>query len=134
MSALLAAEQFIFDKIRALTDLGAQGIYQGAAPPDADYPLVVFQNMSSVEIIVSGTNNIMANSLYQVKAITTSGGMSEADAMADKINDALHGAAGITYPGGHIYVCVREQLFTLYEYESGLKYYHRGGVYRIYSK
>lgn len=113
-----------------LASLVGNRIYNMLAPPEAALPLIVWSYQGGADLMALGANRILANVLYQVKAIAQGFSFTTLRAIADRCDALLHGARG-TVTGGFILSSVREQIVQFTEVEEGIPYRHLGGLYRI---
>lgn len=129
------AEAFIYGLLAADTALAALvagRIYGYQADQGAPLPVVVFQQQSGVDLLAPGPVRIWSNLLYLVKAIGQGTGWAGVAPIAARIDAVLHGAQGPGPGPGQVYICYREQPFTLAETQAGVQYRHLGGVYRLF--
>lgn len=110
-------------------------IYNAYAPPDALYPFIIFQVQSPADIVRGvGTAEVLADTLYVVKAIAQGTDFSALAPVAEGIRSALVESNGVAVTGGHIYVCRYERQFSMTEAENTKQYRHLGGEYRIQAR
>ena len=108
-------------------------IYSYVAPGDAAFPFIVYSHQASRDVLGVGPARIMANLLYQVKVIGVGSSVVPLKVIADRIDELLHGASGAV-ADGTVLACVREQPLSYVEVDEGVRYYHIGGLYRIYAQ
>lgn len=113
-----------------ITGLVGSRIYDGLAPQGAALPFVVFNFQGGVDLRGVGTVRVFNSGLYQVKAICQGESYAPAAAIADRIDELIHGNRG-SVSDGSVVDCVREQPLTLIEQQNGVQYRHVGGLYRI---
>lgn len=117
-----------------LTELLATSlsVYRSEAPPSASPPFVVFQRQSGLPLYVLG-GRWGIDATYIVKAITEGHSTIAADAIDVEIEAAL-GDATFTLSGGGVLYCRRvEDVDYPEQAPGGVRFNHRGGVYRIWT-
>lgn len=114
-----------------LTGLVSTRIYDGLAPQGGALPYVVYNHMGGADLLGIGAIRVFANGLYQVKAVCKGNSYAPAKAIADQVDELLHGASGAT-TDGVVLACVREQPLALIEQQDGIEYRHVGGIYRLF--
>lgn len=115
-------------------ELGIGGrIYCGLAPVGATYPLVVFSSAAPQDIVVTGAIRIATRDTYRVEVIGRGNGFGAISAIATRVDELLHRGRGEAGTGG-VFSCVREAPLSRIEVQDGVRYYHRGGEYRIIAK
>ncbi len=139
MSELLAAEQFIHGTLNtdeALRNLIGTRIHSHVVPPaqaasEAAYPCVVFSAISSTDVRVIAGVRLACNCLYAVKVIGRGNGFAAIATAVDRVDTLLHNQRDATVADGLVLSCVRVQPFSQVEVEDGVRYYSRGGLYRL---
>ncbi len=131
-------EQWLYNTLTTdsvLNSLVGDRVYAYQAPQEATFPLIVFARMSGRDVRVVGPARVLANELYEVKAIGrgTTIGFAALKAIADRIDVLLDGASGAV-ADGQILACVRENALSYAETDADQIYCHLGGLYRIYVK
>jgi hypothetical protein len=114
-----------------ITELGGgTAIYESVAPQGATFPLVIF-NVQVASVPVRTLNQVAyENMVYLVKGVTGDPSPARCGTLAKLIETALI-AAPLTVDGyGHM-LCQREQSVSFHEVIDGVRYYHRGGMYRL---
>ncbi len=108
-------------------------MYAYQAPSEATFPLIIFARISGRDLRGVGSARILANELYEVKAINrgTTVGFAALRAIGDRIDALLNGASGAV-ADGQILACVRENALSYLETDADQIYCHLGGIYRIY--
>lgn len=110
--------------------------YADFAPQGSALPAIIFQLQATTDLNGVGSQRVMVNNLYVVKAVmeTASYGGNLAT-LAQRIDTLLHRQQlRIGANSGYVW-CRRERVFRLAEVgDGGKQYRHLGGVYRIYSQ
>ena len=123
-SALLAST--------AITDYVGDRIFDLPPPRGTLYPYIVFNTQSAEDVRGVGTQRIMSDSIYTVKAVAETDDSSKLAPLAGAIDDALVLASPVSVGTiGTALACVRERLMRYTELTDGTYYSHRGGEYRI---
>jgi len=117
-----------------LQSLTGSRIYRNQADEGAPTPYVVWSYQGGHHVQGVGTARIMADLVFQVKAI----GLVKQDAaalraIADQLDAVLQGASGSTAAGA-VYACVGEQPVDYEETDSGIRYWHLGALYRLIAR
>ncbi len=116
------------------TDLGLGGrVYAELDPDTATYPICVFASAAPEDIMVTGSVRILTKDIYRVEIIGKGSGFGALAALVDRVDTLLHRQSGAVGSGG-VSSCVREAPITRIEVRDGVRYYHRGGEYRILAK
>lgn len=106
----------------------ADAIYADLGPNNAVLPYVIFQHMSGGDENVTQLDSFDVR--YMVKVISTSG--AEAASIAGLLRDRLHNSEAVMAVTGWGLMRVEHQtIISFTEFEENVKYWHRGGVYRI---
>jgi len=105
-------------------------IYEAMAPQNATFPCVIF-NVQVPSVPVRTLNRVAyENMLYLVKGVTDGPSAAGCGTIAKEIETALI-AAPLSITGyGHM-LCHREQSVNFNEVIDGVRYNHRGGLYRL---
>jgi len=113
-----------------ITLLGGTAIFEAMAPQGADFPVVIF-NVQVGSVPVRTLNRIAyENMVYLVKGVTVGPSAAGCGTVAKEIETALT-AAPLSVTGyGHM-LCHREQSVDFPEVIDGVRYNHRGGLYRL---
>lgn len=114
----------------AVTDLVGTRIYADVAPPNIEYPFVVYQLQSPDDVRGVSSARILTSTLYVVKAVSIGTNFNALQPVVEAIDGVLHQASG-PVTGGQVLACVRERPFRLVEVNEGNTYRHLGGEYRI---
>jgi Protein of unknown function (DUF3168) len=109
-------------------------IFNTYAPPDIDFPFIIFQQQTLRDVRGVGSERIMVDTLYVVKGIGQGSDFSQLGTLAAAIDTALNVPAGGAATGGLVLASVRDEPFALTEVEDGKQFRHMGGVYRIYAQ
>lgn len=136
MSEVIAAEKWLYTALSAnttLTGIVDTRIYADVAPATAAFPLVLYAQLSAVDLRPMGPERIFTNMLYLVRGVGETASKTAVEGIADAIEAALHAASGTTVEGV-VYACVRERPFVFAETIKDRTFRHLGGVYRIYAK
>lgn len=136
VSEVIAAEKWLYTVLSAssaLTSAVGARIYADVAPATAAFPLVLYAQLSAVDLRPMGPARIFSNMLYVVRGVNETASKTALESIADAIDAALHAASGTTVEGT-VYACVRERPFVLAETINTRSFRHLGGVYRIYAK
>lgn len=108
-------------------------IFREVAPVGAALPYVVYQHRSHSDVRGVASQRIMGNLTYMVKVIAQTADALSVKAAAVRVDVLLQGASGTT-AGGRVIGCIREQSVTYEETaDSGVRFQHLGGIYRIYA-
>jgi len=97
----LAVRQALYTKlgtVSGVTNAVSTRIYHDQAPPDATYPLVIFNKMAGTKTRAFSTPNAFNREVWLVKAVDRSTGSNIVDAIAGAIDTALDGGT-ITVTG-----------------------------------
>lgn len=107
------------------------GVYQWLAPENADPPYVIYNVQSpSVPRRTMGTAVAFEDTVYLVKAVTQEPSAKLAGSILARIDEALNDQP-LTIGGyTHLYLR-RESGVEFPEVSDGLRYMHRGGLYRL---
>lgn len=133
MIEIARALEWINDTLLAdatLTGLVSTRVHDGLAPQGSAYPFVVFNHQGGYDALGVGSARVLNSGLYQIKAVTESDSYASAIAIADRIDEVLHSAAG-SKDGAYVAACVREQPIMIIEVSNGIQYRHAGGLYRL---
>ena len=106
-------------------------IYESVAPPETDYPYVVYQYSGGHDVQGIPSVRVMTRTEYLVKAITNEPNSDALVSVVKRIDELLHGASGAVGATGYVLSCVRVHPVSLLEIDAGIQYRHRGGVYQI---
>jgi len=90
----LAVRQALYTKLTATSGVNtptAGRIYHEQAPPDADYPLVIFSKSAGTKTRAFQTPNAFNREVWMVKAVDRSTTSNTVDAIAGAIDTALDG-------------------------------------------
>lgn len=121
--------------LTALTSGGtaSPSVFQWLAPEGQEPPYVVYfpQSPSVPRKTMGGT--IFEDALYTVKGVTKGPSASAAGTIAAAIENALV-PGSLSYTGYTHVRCEREQTVDFPEVSDGVRYHHRGGVYRVQAR
>lgn len=133
MTELSAADKWLYTTLSgdaALAAIVGTRVYDTLAPEGSAFPCVVFSYQGGHDVHTNGPGRVMVSALYQVKVIGKDGAFSELTSAAERIDELLHARHGSNTDG--LAWAVREQPIKYMETDSGVRYYHLGGLYRIY--
>lgn len=142
MNELSIANAFFSQILKADATIIAEvssRVYADQAPEPTQerplvYPVLLYQFMSGTDIKAMGAVRIYTNCLYLVKGVGR-GGYGELRTLLNRADELLHGAANvpITLDGVTCLVtCVRERPWQMPSTQDTVRYYQRGGLYRLY--
>lgn len=115
-------------------EVGAGNVWELPAPPDSTYPMVVFHQLSDVDVRTgAGAFRIMTNSIWVIRAVYIGATFWDAITVADRIDELFDRADG-TADGATIFSSVREYGFRMADETDGQQYRHLGGAFRIYAQ
>lgn len=115
----------------AVTTAATGGIWLEAAPPGTTGQWAIFQMQApGNDQMVVGSARIMVSPLYQVAAVAQVNDYGSLQALADAIDNTLHGLQAAQ--DGYVVTSVRENLFALPIKEGTIQYRKLGGFYRLY--
>lgn len=110
------------------------GVYEQPAKQGSLHPMVVFNQMSEVDIATGDSlKRIMTNSLWLVRGVVDDTSFETATSIADRLDTLLQNASG-TADGADIFHCSREQGYRMVDDTSGKQFRHLGGIYRIFAQ
>ncbi len=111
------------------TLLGGTAVYQYLAPEKTDPPYVIYQRMSQVPInVLAGA--AIESAAYMVKGVTEGPSAVLAGSVAGAIDTLLQDQT-LTISGyTHLHLR-RESSIDYVETDNGVRYSHRGAIYRI---
>lgn len=118
--------------LTTLLTLGTAGVFQDLAPEGAVPPYVVFNAQSPSTPQHTFGAVAFENTVYQVQGVTQGPSKAAGGTIADKIDLALHDQA-VTVTGYTLLKCRRLQDVDYTEVVSGVRYSHRGGLYRLWA-
>lgn len=132
-------ELWVKDRIATVADrleeiaLGLSArVYSEAAPKDAEFPVIIFQCQDPPRDVRGvGTFTVMVDTLYLVKAVAQVDDYAELAPIASALNDALTTPTGGSIGTGTVLTSVREEQFSMPEFDEGEQWRHLGGMYRI---
>lgn len=115
--------------ITALLADGAAGIHEDAPPANANLPALVYNQASGVPSYTLGEGRSHKDFVYQVKGICKGDSSKAAQLIADAVEAVLSDGA-LTLPGRNVMVVEHIGDTRLNERADGVRYNHRGGLYR----
>jgi hypothetical protein len=133
MTELATVEQFIFQKLQADPAISvAVGIriYNAGSVNNPGYPLIQFMSMAPNDVYGVGYCRMAVRDLYLVEAIGYDCGFEAIDPLADRIDAVLQGQH-LALPSGQVMSCLRESPYRRREFDSGVLFYHAGGMYKV---
>jgi hypothetical protein len=133
MSELVAADQFILERLTAAPAVAAGKVYPDEAPAGTAVPYVVFGLQGGFDDLTEvGALRVWANLLYLVRVIGQGTSYSALQPTADAIDARLDRQKGPVGSGYYVESCVREQPFRMPETTpTGVRFRHLGGLYRL---
>lgn len=132
MSEMLVADKFIYGTLVEDTEIQSvvsDRIFSGLAPPDTGFPFIAFNLMSAQDVQIVGSNRLGSSLIFQVQVIGNESYSSLEDAV-QRIDQLLHGGSG-TVNGGRVISCIREEVVSRDDADDGVRYFYRGGLYRL---
>jgi hypothetical protein len=126
----LKLDAWIYSKLSSIP--GSTGCYEGIAPPDASYPLLLFATLDGRPIYELNVRTMNEFSIV-ARAVNTGYSYSGLSDIADNIEDVLNGS----YYDGGTYTIIATRLKQYkkdYQFYDGIRYNYLGGVYNIYIK
>lgn len=139
MSSVMTAERWLYGKLSGDTGTGgvytlvATRIYNGAAAQGAAYPLIVYQSLSGVDVQGVGSEFIMVNEIFSVKAVAQAQTYGTVETIANRVNAVLHKSSGAV-SGGTVLACVRLYVDKMEEIVNGTMFKTIMQRYRVYSQ
>jgi hypothetical protein len=128
-----AADDFLYGLLTAdatLTGLVGVRVYNTEAPQPAQYPFVLYQFMSGIDMAAVGALRIWTDMLYLVKVVGQTLTYSDLSTAVARIDQLLHRTSG-TVADGTVWTCTREQVIRMPETISGKPFRHAGALYRV---
>lgn len=108
---------------------GVDGIYEAPAPPDATYPFVTIQHLTSGDTMVLGAQRVLSQGPWMIEVIHDGTSYSLCEAAYERVDALLQGAGGAM--GDTTTVALRrESTFARTETDHGQRFKHLGGMYR----
>lgn len=104
-------------------------IYHAVAPPEADFPLIVFFQSSGIPSYSFQATN-WENSLWTIKAVATADNADTVDDIAGAVETLLT-RGSLTITGGTLFGMRRESDLQYVEVEDGQQIRHSGATFRI---
>lgn len=130
----IAAEQFLFAAISAVpsvTSVAGGRVYQGAAPPTAAFPSVIFAMIGAgSDTLTVDANTVYADPLYKVVVAHKADSVVGIATLVADIHAALHKRSG-DVAAGRVVACTRERPFRLTTFEQNVRFQQIGGEYRV---
>lgn len=128
-----AVDQAIYGALSAdaslVATLGGTAVYQWLAPEGSDPPYVVYNQQSGVPAHTFG-GVAYENQIYTVKGVTAGPSAALAGTIAQQIDAALADQA-LTVTGYGLLYLRRDSDLDFAEVKDGVRYHHRGGLYRV---
>lgn len=127
---LETAEAWLVATLKASTALMAlvAGVHTGSVPAKdhaSDYPCVLIQYARGYDFLLVGRPRLMVDALYMVRGIALERSSETLPTIANEIDKALD------RKGSAVIRCWREEPYRMDEAESGVKYLHDGGLFRL---
>lgn len=137
MDELFITDKWIFETLSTdatITATVGTRIFSDLAPQNIAYPLLTYSAIAINDVFGVGTTRFYINALYLIRIITTGETFTTIKNAANQIDTLFHGKQTAT-AYGRIVACTRERPFKLVEApENGVRYNHRGGIYRILAR
>lgn len=118
---ILNADKWLFATLTGDATLAAAigaRVYVDVAPQsNTQYPYIVMQMVSSVQVAEIGVERVMDDEVWQVALVSNAPSYVSLETIADRIKTVLHKASGTGVIG-----CVFEQLLRFSEDEAGHVY------------
>lgn len=114
----------------AVTNVVSNRIYSDVAPPNIDYPFIVYYVISPDDVRGVSSQRIMSSTIYLVKATALSSDYAALQPLVEAIDAALDGQSGAV-TGGNVLMCSRQRPHRQAETLDGNTYRHLGGEYLI---
>lgn len=125
---------FFLARLRAGTT-SPGGVQVGASVVGTQFPCVLVNFQSGIDVVFGNGKRAFINALYQVKATGPSSDPDAVVVLAGQIEDALGGDEGLQHvdvTGGHILNCKRQSPLLYYDTDkSDVQYMHLGGMYHV---
>lgn len=137
MSVLSAIDTWLYETLTGdgtLVDLlaSATSVFVDRAVQGAARPYVTCEVQLGHDVMGVGTVRLMTRAEYMVRAVTESTSFASADAIMERADYLLHGAAIENNADGTILSCVRDMpLRGIDDYPGGVEVRWAGGVYVI---
>lgn len=122
------ASRWLATTLDGITDV--TGIYEAAAPQDATFPCITFDQAEAEDLTVVGENRVWAAFTFQVVAVTKGLSTLAIEAIADAIDSRLHRGSGTT-SDGRVVQSTRLEPFHDRPIEDGVTYVRLGGLYQL---
>mgnify|MGYP006076811817 CR=1 FL=1 len=136
MSALATTYQHVFSIIQAdteLVDLVGTRCYQGAAPPNVKYPLVLVQSYGDTEhIYFNGPLRAMSKSVVSIRVVAPDT-FAAVENVSDRLDNLLNATGPTNYSRGHLASCVVVSETELTEINDGVVWRYSGGLYEVHT-
>jgi hypothetical protein len=136
----LAVDEYIYRQLTedaSTTALIAQRVYGEQAPAGADLPLILFNNLSALDVRGSGNTRIMIDGLWVIRAVVQDGSYNAtARALAACIDRLFRDGTSRAVDDNKalVFQSHREQPYRLVDEQSGKPFRHLGGIYRFYAQ
>lgn len=118
---ILNADKWLYGKLTGDGTLAAAigaRVYVDVAPQsNTQYPYLVMQMISNMQVAEIGAERVMDDELWQVTVVSDAPSYVSLETIADRIKTVLHKASGTGVVG-----CVFEQLLRFSEVEAGKVY------------
>ncbi len=117
--------------LTTLLSAGSASVFANLAPEQADVPYVVFNAQAPSAPIQTMGGVKFEDAVYQVKGVTSGSSGTAAGTIADQIDSALADQA-LTVTGYTHHYCRRRQNIDYVELgPGGIRFNHRGALYRV---
>jgi hypothetical protein len=105
-------------------------VYHGQAPPDADYPLIIFDKQSNIRTRAFGKSTAFQAESWLIKAVDRNTTSNPAEAISEAVDAALTNGT-LTVTGGTVEDIYPTGDVDYLEVDQGQTYRHHGVIYRI---
>lgn len=122
---------FVLKNTPAITTIISARSYDGVAPDEADYPHVVFQLQSAIDVAGIGPKaRIMTTATYVIQAVAAVDSFTPLKPLARAIDAAFDGVT-INRSDGVVLGTVRTEEYRLVEQYEATQIRHLGGIYTV---
>jgi hypothetical protein len=129
----LAAVKSVCTTTPAITGIVGDRSYLDLAPPDAQYPFIVYQLQSATDLYGVGAQRIWSDNEVLIRGVARVDTYEPLAPLAQQI-DAAFDAMTVSTTGGQVLIARRiRQYASVEEYEDG-PIRHLGGLYRIFAQ
>lgn len=131
--------QFIYSTLISDAPLAAYApgrVHEGVAEADVVTPYVVYQMVSSRDVMVVGAARLWSNMLWDITVVTQGADLRVPRPAVDRIDELMHTASGSVVNGGVVLMFVREGVVRRgpeREPKDGKLYLYRTQTFRAYA-